>query len=87
VPGDRALLFSERPRAAGLEPREPRVLLPNRYPAEVADYLAEMMQQLSRHTPAEIKAAIDADWRSSEFLGRLAKSGAAIPEIGLWRRD
>ena len=69
-------------------PREPRVLMPNRYPAEVADYLAEMMQQLGRHTPAEIKAAIDADWRSSEFLGRLAKSGAVRhPEIEIWRRD
>jgi len=68
-------------------PRERHVLMPNRYPAEVPDYLAEMMQQLGRHTPAEIKAAIDADWRSSEFLGRLAKSGAAIPEIEIWRRD
>jgi len=68
-------------------PREPRVLMPNRYPTEVPDYLAEMMQQLRRHTAADIKAAIDADWRSSEFLGRLAKSGAAIPEIETWRRE
>ena len=68
-------------------PREPRVLMPNRYPAEVPDYLAEMMQQLGRHTAADIKDAIAADWRSSEFLGRLAKSGAAIPEIEIWRRE
>jgi len=68
-------------------PREPRVLMPNRYPAEVPEYLAEMMQQLGRHTAADIKDAIAADWRSSEFLGRLAKSGAAIPEIEIWRRE
>lgn len=67
-------------------PREPRVLMPNRYPTEVPDYLAEMMQQLGRHTPAVIKAAIEADWRSSAFLARLAEAGAAIPKIDLWQR-
>jgi hypothetical protein len=67
-------------------PRETRVLMPNRHPAEVPDYLAEMMQQLSRHPAADIKSAIEADWRATAFLGRLAEAGAAIPQIDLWHR-
>jgi hypothetical protein len=66
-------------------PRETRVLMPNRHPAEVPDYLGEMMQQLGRYPASDIRAAIGADWRASQFLGRLAKAGAAIPNIDLWR--
>ena len=68
-------------------PREARVLMPNRHPMPVPDYLADMMQQLRRHSSGDIETAIKADWRSSAFLGRLAKAGAAIPQIERWRGE
>jgi len=68
-------------------PCEPRVLMPNRQPLEVSDYLAAMMQQLSGHPAADISSAIRSDWRALAFLGRLAKAGSAIPQIDLWRDE
>lgn len=67
--------------------RVPGVLMPNRHPMAVPDYLREMMQQLRQHSAADIETAIKADWRSSAFLGRLAEAGAAIPQIERWRRE
>src|SRR5262249_3925468 len=64
-------------------PREPRVLMPNRHPMQVREYLAEMMQQLRNRSAADIRSAIRSGWRASAFLGWLAKTGSAIPQLDL----